>query len=166
MPPLVTIPEGWAIDETARPDANPIILAAYGELGVREDPPHSNAGPVLKYGGKPGQAWCAFFAWWCARHHPKRKRLRKLGAARSWIAWATHEGLIVPPGEPVLPGDLWVALKDEEEPETSAGHVAVIVGPEKRFIPTVGGNERDGVRAWWKRRDRATAIVRLVPLPR
>lgn len=162
--PVLTVPDGWAIDETTRPDTRAIVLAAYHELGVREDPPGSNAGPVLKYGGKPGQPWCAFFASWCVRH--RLKRFRPLGAARLWLRWGEVNSAIVPPGAPVLPGDVWVALKDEDEPESSAGHVAIIVGPERRFIPTIGGNERDGVRAWWKRRDRAVAIVRPVPLAR
>ena len=141
---------------TARAPLVRVMQAALGEIGTIEDPPASNAGPVLKYGGPAGEPWCAFFVSWCYRFAEPPSPFGVIGWTPGLIAWGRKHGKLVPAGAPLELGDICVILRNEQR-----GHTFLVAGPEiDGFFSTIGGNERNAVRGGRRRRAALTAVIR------
>ena len=77
-------------------DAGLRALAVFrADRGLRET--HVNAGPVLKYGGEPGDAWCGLSVAWCFRTTGNPlpgdgKRARTTGKLLiGWVEWQMEQ---------------------------------------------------------------------------
>jgi hypothetical protein len=114
------------------------------ELGVKEDPASSNAGPrVSQYEAILGlnhQPWCACFITWCLRQAGWNRKGWNQAYVPSWVGEA-HNGqgglLVIGPGA-VAAGDL--ACFDWQH-DGIADHIEFASGPVvKGQFPTIGGN--------------------------
>lgn len=152
-----------------------VVRAAVDELGVREDPPGSNAGPVLKYGGSPpgspgfpgavGEPWCACFVSWCWARATGGSPFGFLESAYKIWDWGRRNQKLVADGARLLPGDVFVILRQDMH-----GHVGLVSAPSPAvsgalaagadLVSTVEGNSRDAVRGLVRARGSLLAFVR------
>lgn len=141
--------------ESARPQLVKVLQRALGEIGTQET--GDNEGPILKYGGNPGEPYCAYFVSWCyaLAGYP----FGKLASAYKILTWAIEHLRVLAPHELIEPGDLLITMRTRFR-----GHVAMAVAPEHDGkCSTVGANEGQAVRGNVRRRAACTAVVR--PLP-
>jgi len=141
-PPLIA--PGWRYDLVATPLAlAEVICAAVGEIGVVEDPPGSNAGPVLRYGGELGEPWCADFLTWCYARADGGCPWARASSAWKLETWARAHHRVLPDSAPLVPGD--VALLVRADFHGHAGLVVADLGGD--YIATIEGNVHGAVRA-------------------
>ena len=158
-----TAPESWSIDETSRPDLRAVLAAAYGEIGVREEPPGSNRGPrVDVYTGGVAMRWCVAFVRWCYAQgwvaFPRTNGVSEL------VDWGAANGALVHRGR-LLPGDVFAIERPRVaggEEEHHAGLVVRDLGDGRACC--IEGNHADGVAATIRSGAEFTAVVRIVPL--
>lgn len=157
---LYTAP-GWRWDSTAcRPAVRPVVQAAVGEIGVREDPPGSNDSPRIRVytGGLVGVAWCVYYATW-AYQFAEALPLRCMGATWDLFDWAQSRGRLVAAGAPLEPGDLGLILRAQWHGHTFL--VASLLADGR--IATVEGNAGNAVRGLVRERHPAWAFARPIP---
>jgi putative peptidoglycan binding protein len=155
------IPTGWRCDiASVRGEVLPSINAAVKDIGTMEEPPGSNAGPLLaRYRGHaPGEPWCAYWVSWALQHNAGGCPWVVLGSAFKILAWARARGRVLRPAEDAQPGDVWLRMRTNTH-----GHVALIVDGGE-VLSTVEGNCGNAVRGRLRKREDATVIVRPVPL--
>ena len=143
------------------------LRVALQEVGVREDPVHSNSGPrvnqyLASVGLEPGQPWCAAFVYWCAQQAANSCGRNPVPLPRTgWTPsiWddATQNGRAVPAADVIRgrvcldPGSLFV-LHGTVDGIDRVRHVGFVAGLRDGMIETVEGNtdldgsgEGDGV---------------------
>jgi hypothetical protein len=157
--------DGWRCDQKAiehmRPEIAATISAALGDLGLREDPPASNRGPVEKYGafldGK-WQPYCAAAVCYWHRCVIPTPVPASLLSGFKWVEWARNNGKLVPEGEPPRVGDVWIVRRG-----TWQSHVELIVdvGPTK--LSLIGANVSNMVRGTVRPRHSYSYLVRVFP---
>ena len=158
------IPDGWWIDEERRPELRDVLLAAYRELGQREDPPRSNRGPRIDvYTGlvgappsRPGFRWCVAFVRWCYTSSG-------FAFPRTWSVselrdWAAANGHLVH-GD-VLPGDLFIVERRVGGEEHHHTGLVVRARDTSRF-DCIEGNHGDLVAATMRTSAEIDAFIRL-----
>lgn len=118
-------------------------------IGVREVPDGSNWGDgVVKYGGRPGWAWCCLAtSYWTLQGAGKYVLGEKIAACR--LAWDKGYAMkIVKRGNP-CPGDQGIMLyRDSRGNLTGRGHTFIVIGVSEdcKSVFTVGGNEGNRVK--------------------
>jgi len=151
-----------------------VLEAACAEhrAGVREIPNGSNWGDgVIKYGGRPGWAWCCGYTTYCWRKG-KVIRFKEFSTYSMW-QWAKKEGLFVPLAEdgyfdsPVFPGD--ALLFQHKKPSgawTRTGHITLVarISRNGKTFNTIGGNEGNRVK-FGVRTTKAKDLVGFIRLP-
>ena len=125
-----------------------VLHIAAQEIGVAEDPPGSNAGPVLKYGGKPGQPWCCWFVmnrFWAALGRWPAKRKRGTGGTGTLLAAAVRAKCVHAKPEP---GDIAYKPRFDGHGRRVGGHVGFVaaVSPDGKRCLSIEGNRGDAVR--------------------
>lgn len=141
--------------EVARPVVRPVLERALAEIGTQET--GDNEGPILKYGGNPGEPYCIYFVSWCYAlgGYP----FGKLASAYKLLMWGEEHGRILPADAPIEPGDIGVRMRTRFR-----GHGFLFVSRERDGLAsTVGGNESGAVRGNVRRRSFCTAIIRPIP---
>jgi hypothetical protein len=154
---------GWRSDmRNTRAAVAEVVRAAIGEIGTCEAPLGSNAGPVLKYGGEPGQPWCAYFTSWCYRRAEGGSPFGVLASAYKLREWAAGHGRVLADGYALHPGDVALVLREDLH-----GHVALVVADVGGgMIATVEGNVRSAVRGLVREaRAEFNCFIRPLPLP-
>lgn len=155
-------PPGWRCDIDAAPEgARQVLRDALACLGMHEQPPGSNRGPVVdKWNGmegKPpgvkGPPWCAYFASACYRAAPGGSPFGKMGSTHDLGRWGVQHGRTVATPQP---GDLGLVYHDDVH-----GHTTLIVAvlPDGR-VATIEGNESDMVLARFRDPAKYAVIVR------
>ena len=119
------------------------INLAYQEIGVSESG-GDNLGEMLKYGGRPGDPWCASFASWVYEAGQNKDNKDTFGyevAVRQLRKDAIDAGYYSKVGtyEPVS-GDIMIQ-------ENNASHTGIVVKTDENYIYTIEGNAGDKVRA-------------------
>ncbi|MCK9435574.1 MAG: peptidoglycan-binding protein [Synergistaceae bacterium] len=115
---------------------------------IRENPLGSNAGPILKYGGQPGWAWCALFVSWVWREALGVHRFGKQASCHKLFDVAKKEKAVVQIKDAV-PGDAYVILH-----KNGTGHTGLVLRMplkgDDRFN-TISGNEANRVKLGTRR---------------
>ena len=127
------------------------VSVAVSQLGVMEDPPGSNKGPVVdKYlasvGLPPGLFWCAAFVYWCfdkaAVKNGRANPLVKTGHVMTH--WNKTKGKKILTAEAVdkpsliKPGHIFMMNTGG-----SSGHTGIIEKVEGGFVHTIEGNSNN-----------------------
>lgn len=138
------------------------LKIAEQEIGVHEDPPHSNSGPRIKEylskcernGKKLGLTsgnWCASFSSWCAFNacgdDEAPPHLYRASVAELWKD-AVKNGVAYPPTFKPKVGDLAIFIRNGHNPtKGEEGHVArlSIEPDENGHYETLDGNHNDSV---------------------
>ncbi len=160
---------GWGPDITACPDdLLPVVTFWLGEIGVYEDPPHSNK--AVRIGAywrvvPSGDVWppyCAAFASAGYRRAPGGSPFGFISSTFDLADWGRSHGRLLAPGDSVRPGDIGCILRD---PARRHGHTVPLVGLERAstLIPTCEANAGDAVRGLLRARSVFNVIVRPVP---
>jgi hypothetical protein len=151
---------GWQC-ETARFKRDPtaplsiVINAALSDMGLKEDPPGSNRGPVEKYDAFLDGAWQPYCAaavcYWYRRPIPPIVPASLLSGFK-WVEWArANKRLVVDNGRTVTgyeavaqprPGDVWICRRGRN---SWRSHVELIVHVSDR-LSLIGGNTSNMVR--------------------
>jgi hypothetical protein len=125
-----------------RPKAGGAAVVAWAskEVGVQESPPGSNSGTRVRYYqsatwlGGSGWPWCAAFVCRCWREVFGSS----YGSAGAW-------DFTLNAGRRVRVEDIQAG--DAVSYRTGSGHINIALGPPRNGrIPTIGGNESNGVR--------------------
>ena len=149
---------------TASQRGQAAVAIALGELGVKENPPHSNSGPcppgatrgcVDVYTGGRAEPWCANFVSWCFEQTwvSPFGHLRAVSALRSW---AKSQGSYVTIDQVkkgtfvAMTGDIFTKGRYEgkgPERHIVGGHTGFVLSydPRRQTIHTVEGNSGDAV---------------------
>ena len=144
------LPRGLSAERKA------LLEVARAEVGTREDPPGSNAGPVEKYlhpwARDEGPAWCAFFVCWCLREAFPERNLPWIGSVNRFVRGAKGEGWGVAYPQP---GDLFAWVRAD-----GTGHIGFVlrVSEDGNRINTIEGNSGDRVRAATRPREGLTIL--------
>lgn len=125
-----------------------VLRVALAEVGTVEDPPGSNAGPVLDYGGKAGQPWCCWFVTWCFRRATGRwpaDMASQTGGTGTLLTMARKQKLAYRVPEP---GDIAYKPRLAASGRRLGGHVGIVlaVSRDGRQVWTIEGNRGDAVR--------------------
>lgn len=119
----------------------PWLVAALGELGVREVPGQRDNPRIREYHSETGAGeapdevpWCSSFVNWCLAQAALRGTRSK--AARSWLTWS--RGI-------TIAGPRRGALVVFERGQYPAGHVAFELDGHGDRIWVVGGNQSNEV---------------------
>ena len=144
---LNSIIERAAVESLGRQQYRVLFIAA-GEIGTAENPPGSNAGPVLRYGGKPGQPWCAWFVCHCFHAAIGRwpaKMNHQTGGTGTLLAAAKRATCVFPKPEP---GDIAYKPRFDGKGKKIGGHVGLVaaVSPDGKHVLSIEGNRGDAVR--------------------
>lgn len=155
------IEEGWRYDlADVSAEIVPVIRAAVGDIGRREDPPGSNKGPEIeKYHNPNGRPWCALALsyWWGRRDGGCPWGV--LASAYKIHRWAKANGRLLPIDPVVRPGDVAIRLYGHK------GHVGLVVHVlPSGHLCTVEGNAGDRVRGRVSRPDEWRYLVRPLPI--
>jgi len=107
-----------------------IVAIAQSQIGVKEAYDTCNCGEVEKYGGKAGQAWCAFFVSWVYRQ--AGYNLPSIGGAKDLYDWfGAHQTQIPRGAGSPQPGDVIYF---------SFSHVGIVESFNGTTIHTIEGN--------------------------
>lgn len=160
---------GWLyVPAQARAEVRPALDAAYGQLGVHEDPDGSNDGPLVRTFTDPGfigSPWCALFASWAFAQLPGGSPFGRIAGTWALYEWAQARGLVVAAGDALLPGDLFVILRGERTDPNHRGHTGIVCADlGGGHFATIAGNESNAVRGGLRTRDGVSAILRPVPV--
>ena len=131
------------------------LKIAVKEIGVREDPPGSNSGPVVnKYlssvGLEPGYAWCAGFVFWCFgeaatklnRMNPVTKTAGCLDHWRKTRGYKiASKGAIDNPAL-IEPGCIFIISRGG-----GYGHTGIVKSVKDGYINTIEGNTNSNLSA-------------------
>lgn len=153
--------EGWRCDlNEARSQERPVVAAAVGEIGVKEDPPGSNRGPrVDVYTGEQwyGAPWCMLFCSWAWKHADGGSPFGVKASAYKIRAWGAEQGKLIGAMDKARPGDIGVIMRAQ-----GRGHVGLVVGLEMLGEPLrlVEGNVGNACRGTVRERTQFTCIVR------
>jgi len=140
------------------------MRVALGEVGVREEPPGSNAGPrVDVYTGGSAGAWCAHFVSWC---------LEQSGGSpfghKAWVPslrdWAKRRGCWYPNGSvPPEPGDIFTMARYDKLGKYVGGHTGYVVEgiDGGRRVRTVEGNADDRVKRTARSLEALEGLIKL-----
>lgn len=110
-----------------------IVRVAQAELGTKEDYDNCDCGAVLKYGGKTGDSWCAFFVSWV--YKKAGYNIPSIGGARNLYEWFGKNQTSFKRGENIpQPGDIIYF---------SYSHVGIVESYENNIIHTIEGNTSD-----------------------
>lgn len=114
--------------------AGSIVAIAQAELGTHEID-SCNCGPIQKYGGSPGQPWCAFFASWVYRK--AGYNMPSIGSARGLYDWFGKNQIAFrkEDGTP-QPGDIVYF---------NHSHTGIVESYENGILHTIEGNTSDMV---------------------
>ena len=120
------------------------VELAYQELrlGVHEDA-GDNRGTMEKYGGNPGDPWCAsFVSWLYGAGQPDSSSPITYTASVSGLrdqakeaGYYSEVGTYTP-----VPGDIMI------QKSNGASHTGIVVGVDDKYIYTIEGNSGDAVR--------------------
>jgi len=136
-----------------------VLRIATQEKGVAEAPKGSNAGPVLKYGGKFGQPWCCRFVCWCwheATGNWPTSAGNTGGTGTLWAA-AKKDGTRVSAPQP---GDIFYKARYEGG-KRIGGHVGFVERVEDDgVLRTIEGNLRNAVRRTVRNPDGVIGFIR------
>ena len=128
-----------------------VVKVATSQIGIMEDPPGSNKGPVVdKYlasvGLPPGLFWCAAFVYWCfdkaAVKNGRANPLVKTGHVMTH--WNKTKGKKILTAEAVdkpsliKPGHIFMMNTGG-----SSGHTGIIEKVEGGFVHTIEGNSNN-----------------------
>jgi cell wall-associated NlpC family hydrolase len=126
-----------------------VVKIALAEVGTKEVRP--NRGPILKYGGRPGQPWCGFFVRWCFAQ--AGVVLPGKFEYQGWVQhvvdscklagiWHDVDGFV-----PALGDIIFFATRVKSDPFTSSQqlHVGIVAGATDYTVHTVEGNSSDAV---------------------
>ena len=165
------IPAGWRFDESARPELHRVLMAACGELGAREDPPHSNRGPRVDVythlvgapASRPGFPWCVAFVRWV--YESSGLPFPRTWSVSELVDWGVSNERTVRTS-PLLPGDVFCIERPRrpgsDEEVHHAGLIVCDLG-DGRFA-AVEGNHGDAVAATVRRIADVTAVLRILPV--
>jgi len=157
--------DGWRCDQRAieklRPEIAATVDAALADLGLKEDPPSSNRGPVEKYGAFLDNAWQPYCAaavcYWHRRVIPAPVP-DSLMSGFKWVEWARRNGRLVPEGEKPRVGDVWIVRRSDKW----KSHVELIVDVGQR-LSLIGGNVSNMVRGTVRPLNSYHYLVRVFP---
>lgn len=129
-----------------------VLQIAGGEIGVMEDPPHSNSGPevdeyLASVGLGGGYSWCAAFVYWCFNEACKkigRKNplYRTAGVLNHWNNSTAKKILSADAfANPSLvkPGQIFIMSYGG-----GLGHTGIVEKVNGGFLITIEGNTNDG----------------------
>lgn len=157
--PHGTVVSGWRYDSNNVPQqCRPATDAAVGEIGQREDPPHSNRVANNRY--KNGTAaWCAYFVSWAMGHCDGGSPFGVKDSAWSIWSWAKQHDRFV--HDLVRAGDVFCILRGDPDKGFCHGHVGLVTGvlPDGRMM-CVEGNASDSVKATIRKRGDVYCLVR------
>lgn len=161
------VARGWSCEPSlVRAEVRPAIAAAVGEIGNRETPDGSNAGPTIDKYGQRGQPWCAFFLSWCYAHLDGGSPWGIIGSAWGLYDWAQRQGRVLGVAALPQPGDIFCFLRPPDAAGERHGHVGMVVGVryDQSAISTVEGNSSNAVRGVVRKQLDPTAYLRPVPI--
>lgn len=118
------------------------VELAYSQLGVYEDA-GDNRGTMEKYGGNPGDPWCASFVSWLygkgqsgndspIQYSASVDGLRSQAVSAGYYS---EVGTYTP-----VPGDIMI------QKSNGASHTGIVVGCDGEYVYTIEGNSSDAVR--------------------
>ena len=118
------------------------VELAYSQLGVYEDK-GENRGTMEKYGGRPGDPWCAsFVSWLYGKGQADNASPIKYTAGVSGLrdqaqqaGYYSKVGTYTP-----VPGDIMI------QKSNGASHTGIVVGVDGDYIYTIEGNSGNAVR--------------------
>lgn len=118
------------------------VELAYSQLGVYEDA-GDNRGTMEKYGGRPGDPWCAsFVSWLYGKGQEGNESPIKYTAGVSGLrdqaqqaGYYSKVGTYTP-----VPGDIMI------QKSNGASHTGIVVGVDGDYIYTIEGNSGNAVR--------------------
>ena len=118
------------------------VELAYSQLGVYEDK-GDNRGTMEKYGGRPGDPWCAsFVSWLYGKGQEGNESPIKYTAGVSGLrdqaqqaGYYSKVGTYTP-----VPGDIMI------QKSNGASHTGIVVGVDGDYIYTIEGNSGNAVR--------------------
>ena len=132
-----------------------VLEIASKEIGVVEDPPGSNSGPVVnKYlssvGLEPGYAWCAAFVYWCFgeaavklnRANPVTKTAGCLDHWRKTGGYKIISKGAVDNPALIEPGSIFIMSRGG-----GLGHTGIVNSVNDGYINTIEGNTNSGLSA-------------------
>jgi len=113
-----------------------IISIAQGEIGICET--GNNCGPVVKYGGTCGDAWCAYFVSWV---YTKAGYLINIGGAENMKQFFTNNHRFIPKGTAPTPGNVMFINLDTD---SGADHVGIVEEVVNDRVNYIAGNNLQG----------------------
>ncbi len=129
-----------------------VLSIAAGEIGVMEDPPHSNSGPevdqyLARVGLEGGYAWCAAFVYWCfdeacKKLNRKNPVYKTAGVLNLWNNSTAKKILSADAyAKPSLinPGQIFIMSYGG-----GLGHTGIVEKVSGGFLTTIEGNTNDG----------------------
>jgi hypothetical protein len=156
---------GWRCEPTTiRAEVKPVIDAAVADLArpTFEDPPGSNAGPLLAKYGNRGLPWCAYaVSHWFSHADDKPLKGVPLASAYKWREWARMSGRLLADGDRVEPGDVGIVVRP-----SGNGHVGLIVwvSHDGKTLCSIEGNVKNSVQGVVRPRSAWGHIARPIPL--
>jgi hypothetical protein len=132
-----------------------VLEIASKEIGVVEDPPGSNSGPVVnKYlssvGLEPGYAWCAGYVFWCfgeaaAKLNRVNPVVKTAGCIDHWRRTLGYKiaakGAIANPAL-IEPGSIFIMSRGGGQ-----GHTGIVKSVNDGYINTIEGNTNSSFSA-------------------
>lgn len=118
------------------------VELAYSQLGVHEDA-GDNRGTMEKYGGRPGDPWCASFVSWLygegqsGNESPISYTAGVSGLRDQAVSagYYSEVGTYTP-----VPGDIMI------QKSNGASHTGIVVGYDGEYVYTIEGNSSNAVR--------------------
>jgi hypothetical protein len=159
--PIVVAIAAGAWWYTRRPSVDKLVKIAKSYVGVNEDPPGSNSGPVVdlfRPRGTPPGAWCAYFVSFVVREAGVGTKSIASVQAIADAAEAAGVWSEVPSVGAVL-----IMLKTDQDldgVDKGLNHTGIVVGiAEDGRVVTVEGNYSNGVRLVTRRRSEISGYV-------
>lgn len=148
---------GWVYDASkVEPTVVSVVSAAVSDLGLAEDPDGSNDGAGLKKFKTYGRPWCALAVSHWYENFKGGIPFGTQAAVISIYAWGKKNNKVLVAGQPALPGDVIIILR-----QGGHGHTGIVVNNlDNGLLCTVEGNASNAVRGCVRKQSDLAGVVR------